>query len=98
LRAWCVCIQESGKPGDDDPALCGIKQEILISLLELKAFDSNHRATTGGIVSKANPTSDDGTYKNPLAQMVKDGLIHSKKGRGGGFWLTTNGKSLAERL
>ena len=37
-------------------------------------------------------------YKEPIASLKKDGFIRTKSGRGGGCWLTTEGRDLANKL
>ena len=49
-------------------------------------------------VQKVNLDAKPTAYNGPIASLVRDGWVQSKKGPGGGIWLTAKGKSLAEQL
>src|SRR5262249_8359779 len=72
---------------------------ILEALYRLKAFTRAALRTTASIVHKAegenaNPES----FKVQLTQLRYRGLVQSKPGRGGGFWLTPAGIDLIRRV
>lgn len=83
--------QDSGPPVGDEP-LAERAQLVLIAMLELEAFDSDQRKTTAIITSKAlGETSDANALKGVMAELKTRGLVKSKKGSGGGFWLSVRG-------
>lgn len=83
------CEQRDGVDVD----LLGLKGEIVQSLRELSATDINTRRTAEEVVRKANPGSDVGTYKKPLAELVEANVLRVKTGRGGGYWLNIKHKA-----
>lgn len=75
------------------------KRDILKALLLKGAFDSDHRQNATEIaVAVAGKSADVNAFKEPLSELVQDRLVESKKGRGGGYWLTLTGKVRAEKL
>ena len=84
---------------DEPPALSERQYLILQSLLEMNATSASNRCTTDKIAkraegAKANPVQ----FKVPIANLKRRKLVHTKEGRGGGCWLTTSGKTIAEKL
>ena len=75
------------------------KLDILKALSLKAAFDPDHRQTAADIAfAVAGNDADVNAFKDPLSELVRDGFLESKKGRGGGYWLTQTGKERAERL
>jgi hypothetical protein len=75
------------------------QREVLLALLQLKAFDSDSRATTETTAGKAaGPRADPEAFKAPVSGLKQLGLVGSKEGRGGGIWLTPPGKARALAL
>jgi hypothetical protein len=82
-----------------EPPLTNEQQYLLIAALELAAFDSDSRRTAEELVKAAKGASaDPANAKKPLAGLVRDGQLDSRKGAGGGYWLTPAGKRRAIRL
>lgn len=74
--------------------------DCLQALREEKAFDLGSRIASDRIAMKALGASGDGAaIRDVLGEMVRNGLVASRVGRGGGYWLTTKGQALvnAER-
>ena len=106
LRRWIINLekfqspagQDSSPPVGDEP-LAERAQLVLIAMLELAAFDSDQRKTTAVITSKAlGETSDANALKGVMAELKTRGLVKSKKGSGGGSWLTDRGLVRAKKL
>jgi hypothetical protein len=70
----------------------------LKALLEQKALDSDHRISTATIAEKVDAAADPNQYKPVIAELQKIKLIETKMGRGGGCWLTSTGRTRAEKL
>lgn len=63
---------------------------------ELGAVSVETRATTAQIAGRAEgPNVPPEGFKQPLASLVSEGVLRSKQGARGGFWLTPLGVSLA---
>ena len=72
---------------------------ILQALLQLGAISSDKRQTTTETTKKAEGKSGDpSTYKKTVAALRDEGYLAIREGRGGGCWLTTSGKTIAEKL
>jgi DNA-binding IscR family transcriptional regulator len=68
-------------------------------MLELDAIDSDRRQSTEDITMKAlGHGADANALKSVMAELRTRKLIDSKTGRGGGCWLTENGRARAEKL
>ena len=79
--------------------LCERSQLMLMAMLELEAVDSDRRKTTEEVVLKAcGKTADANALKGVMAELKKIGLVESKRGSGGGYWLTDSGRSRASKL
>ena len=77
---------------NDDPILNDSHRCLLVAMLDLKAVDSDHLRPADEIVVRAfgrDAFAND--HKKPLADLVRFGLAASKRGRGGGSWLTPAG-------
>ncbi len=89
---------EVDSPPFDEP-LSERAQIVLIAMVELNAIDSDRRQTTEEIACKALGNKSEGnTLKGVMAELKTRKLINSKTGRGGGCWLTANGRQRAEKL
>ncbi len=71
---------------------------VLQTLLEQKAFDSDHRMTTENIVAKVSKGADPVQYKAVVSSLVQLGYVQTKRGGGGGCWMTTEGRTRGESL
>jgi predicted transcriptional regulator len=85
-------------PAGEDVDLNDCHQEILRALLELGADSKRRRQPTLKIAHAIEVRRESNYYKKPLAALVEKKLVKSKKGPGGGYWLTESGKSQAQRL
>lgn len=83
-------------PGE--PALSGRQQDLLLVLLELEAFDSDSRQKTPVVAKRTDPKVVPEHFKEPIADLGRKGYVSTKEGRGGGIWLTPEGRSRAVRL
>lgn len=74
-------------------------QSALVAMLELKAFESDSRVTATEITLKAlGPASDPNAMKPVMSSLKSIGYVSSKRGSGGGYWLTPAGRARAEKL
>jgi DNA-binding IscR family transcriptional regulator len=101
--------RSAGKPGeqrhaqdaspDTKPPLSERSQLVLKVLLRANASDSDHRMRTEDIAAKAiGPTADANQFKEVIVELKAHGYVDTKKGRGGGCWLTNSGQRRAEKL
>lgn len=86
-----------GAPPSDEP-LSERAQDVLIAMVYLEAVDSDRRRSTETISRKALGGTDANALKSVMAELKTRRLINSKTGRGGGCWLTDNGRQRAEKL
>jgi len=77
-----------------DEPLSQARQDVLVAMLELEAFTSDTRRPADDIAAKAGAT--DG--KRAVAELRRLKLVETREGRGGGAWLTSLGRSRAERI
>lgn len=81
------------------PRLNNRMELALQAMAELRAFDIDHRKTTEQIVERAEGMSGNPeSYKQAMARLCRMKLIDRKRGRDGGCWLLSAGRSEAERL
>jgi predicted transcriptional regulator len=74
-------------------------QEILEAMLLLEALDADHLVGMPVIVEQANgPNADPNAFKKIMVPLKKRGLVMSRKGSQGGYWLTETGKATAEEI
>jgi hypothetical protein len=73
-------------------------QHVLLAMLELNAIDSDRRRSTETVSRKALGGTDANALKSVMVELKTRRLINSKTGRGGGCWLTDNGRQRAEKL
>jgi hypothetical protein len=82
-----------------DPELSQRQYDILEALYLLKAFSCDSRVTTAQVAKRAEgPCVNPEAFKEPIADLKHKKLIDTKDGRGGGCWLTDDGRRLIERL
>jgi hypothetical protein len=74
------------------------QKDLLRALLRLKAVGPRSRVSVEKAAMKVDPAGKSGSYKNPISALARLGLVQSKKGPGGGIWLTASGKAEAEQL
>lgn len=87
-----------GTPTNEEP-LSERARLVLVAMLELDALDSDRRQPTEEVAVKAlGAGADPNALKSVMAELNTRGLINSKTGRGGGCWLTENGRQRAEKL
>lgn len=85
---------EAGK-APFDPA--GRGQDFLDKLYDMKAFSREYRVSVDDVTKSLKLGGGD--YLGVVATKLKDAeLVDSRTGRGGGYWLTENGKALVEKL
>lgn len=82
-----------------DAPLSDRAQSVLIAMLELSALDSDRRRTAEEITAKAlGDTADANALKSVMAELKTLRFVESKRGSGGGSWLTDSGQSRARKL
>jgi hypothetical protein len=92
-------LERVGEQPPHELPLSSHQKEVLIALLELKAFESDRRVSTDEMTRKAaGPAAGSDSFKSPVASLVAAGLVASKEGRGGGIWLTPARKQRAEHV
>jgi hypothetical protein len=83
----------AGRDGNREPS--DRQRDILQVLYKRQAFDVDHRMTTDEITEavegkgQGNPAS----FKRPVADLRRRGLVDTKGSRGGGCWLTDAGQA-----
>ena len=71
------------------------QRNCMRALLELTALDAESRQTTDEIaVRTEGREAKANAFKEPLSDLVGRGLVESKTGRQGGYWLTVDGREL----
>jgi hypothetical protein len=80
------------------PELNARQKEALQALLLLGAKGERRARSLCEVVRKVDPSAKEVSFKKDLAALVKRGLAASKKGPGGGFWLTAEGITIAEQI
>ncbi|MHB1038414.1 MAG: Rrf2 family transcriptional regulator [Pirellulales bacterium] len=88
---------ENGQESTTDPPLDARAQEVLTAMLDTQAFDADARQTTDEITKKASGT-DPAQFKHVLADLKKRGYVESHRGRSGGYWLTSSGRTRADKI
>jgi hypothetical protein len=87
-----------GTPPSEDP-LSERAKLVLEAMLLLDAVDSDRLRSTEEIAIKAlGDDADPNALKSVMADLNTRKLIETKKGRGGGCWLTESGRLRAEKL
>jgi len=70
------------------------QRDILQVLFKKEAFDMDHRLTTDEIATEVEGqgrgSAED--FKAPVADLARRKLVDTKEGRGGGVWLSPQGK------
>jgi hypothetical protein len=73
--------------------------DLLEALYRLRAFSCDSSQTAEAIVRKAEgPKANPENFKQSLSRSRHRGLVDSKIGRGGGYWLTPDGRDLIQRV
>jgi hypothetical protein len=80
------------------PRLNEHQYDALRTMLEWRAFSLSTRATGAKLLAKINRSRPTRLASKVMPQLVTGGLASSKRGGGGGYWLTEKGRRLAERL
>jgi hypothetical protein len=80
-----------------DGTLSQTQQDLLVVLAGRKAFSQVGRTSRAKLASYADTLTDD-TVRKGMADLVDRRLAESKRGRGGGYWLTERGRVIGERL
>lgn len=74
-------------------------KDVLVAMLQLGAIDSDSRKSTQEITVEAfGKCYDANSLKSVMAELKTRRLIDSKRGSGGGCWLTERGRARAEKL
>jgi hypothetical protein len=82
-----------------EPSLSRDQRWLLVAALRLSAIHSDSRKNAKVLLIKARGEFDKpANVKKALSRLVREGLLDSRTGRGGGYWLTPAGKLRAERL
>jgi hypothetical protein len=82
-----------------DKVLSSRSQDMLVAMLELKAFDSDSRRSTAAIAKHAlGAGADANSLKSVMSELAIHQFIRTREGRCGGCWLTEAGKRRAEKL
>lgn len=90
---------QGGKRTAGDPVLGERARLALVALLRERAVDSDHRITAEKLaVSAVGATADANQYKAVVVYLKELGYVDTRKGRGGGCWLTPAGKARAEKV
>jgi len=91
-------IRMAGERPEGEMSLSQRQQEILLALLELRAFNEDFLQSTESVSKRASGVADPEAFKAPVAALVRAGFLSSKGGRAGGIWLTPAGHRRAEEL
>lgn len=78
----------------EEPPLSDRQYDVLDAIYAAKAFSPDTRATTDDVAARLN--LDSAQLKIPISALVGLKLLASKKGRGGGVWLTDAGRKQVE--
>lgn len=83
----------------DDQTLAERDRCVLKAMLVLGAVSSDRLTTTEKITTKAfGANGDPNSLKSVVAALGASGFVKTKKGAGGGCWLTAKGEARARRL
>lgn len=94
-----VASQSEATPSEEPVVRSDTREaEVLIVLFENEAFSEAKRMTTDDIAEKANPHTGSENYRTPVGNLGHLKMVHTRRGRGGGVWLTSQGKRNAELL
>jgi hypothetical protein len=97
MEGWLA--EKAMQVNADGPALSAKQYRFLQALAVLKAFAPESRCTTEDAVARAEGTgADSASFKAAVAQLAELKLIETKTGRGGGCWLTGEGRALLEKI
>jgi hypothetical protein len=62
------------------------------------AVSAGKRTTLAKALERYNRLVDADNYKHEASDLAKWKYVNSQSSRGGGYWLTVQGKQIAERL
>lgn len=97
-RAPDLALSQRGAGTEEPPdPLPNRHLAILRAMVELGGLDRAHLCSADDIAERAFGDSDSNNAKAPLADMRKWGLTQSKRGPGGGCWLTPMGLEYARK-
>jgi hypothetical protein len=89
----------SGDDRQEIPVLSQRQYGILEAMALLKAFNSAKRQTTEAIAERAEgPSANPDSFKTAMAELKRQQFVDTRSGRGGGCWLTADGREVANRL
>jgi hypothetical protein len=96
IRAWLRESKERALP----ESLSDVERKALRALYSLKAFDQESRKTisTIGRQAEGKHWPNEGPYRDAVPCLVEKGLAKTKEGRGGGAWLTPDGRKIAKSI
>jgi len=99
LRLRRLATELPEHKNDEIAPLSAEKKYILVAMLEMQLFSQLVPATQSEIAIKAKgPMVDGNSMKKTFSSLVKEQLIDSKSGPGGGHWLTARGNTLARSI
>lgn len=94
-----VEVKRHTQADDEIPPLSERKYLILQTLLVMKATSADSRQTTARVATRAEGLAAQPVqFKKDVAELKADEFIETKRGTGGGCWLTAKGLNLANRL
>jgi Mn-dependent DtxR family transcriptional regulator len=77
----------------------GVKaKDVLMAMLELRAFDFDSRTNQEAVVIHINRTHQVTSYRRAFKMLSDKGWKQGEPGRGRGIWLTTEGRQVAEAI
>lgn len=96
LRTWLVSEQKRVL----QEALSDPERKALRAMFVLRAFTQESRQSIDAIAKKAEKIqwANAGPYRNALPCLVDKMLAKTKEGRGGGAWLTPDGRKIAKAI
>jgi len=87
------------RPLVDELALTDRQYAVLDALFDMKSFTPDQKMSTDEIAAKAGDRGPDPAgFKEPIADLGRHGLVKTKTGRGGGCWLSRDGRRFTEQL
>lgn len=73
------------------------QRNCLQALFEFRAFEVDARRNATEVAQRTDGgTAKGNSFKEPLTRLVKSGLAKSRSHRGGGYWLSLEGRALIE--
>jgi hypothetical protein len=85
-------------PENKDEPLTDRESWVLQALIRQNAIDPDRRMSTASIARNAGgKTADENAYKSVIIRLKRCGIVKTKRGRGGGVWLTAQGQARARK-